>query len=69
MDNLNSYGNCSNFIIPETISPQPDNTLDGDNKPMTSECDEEVSDDSDCSYDSNYDDAKWRVSLSKRLPS
>ena len=66
MDNFNSYGN---FIIPETISPQPDNTLDGDNKPMTSECDEEVSDDSDCSYNSNYDDAKLRVSLSKRLPS
>jgi len=65
-DNVNSHGNCSNLISPETRYPQSDNTigLNGNNNPMTSQYDDD-SDDSDCSYDVA---AKWRVSLSKQLP-
>jgi len=67
---VNSLHNSCNSTNPEIIYSQNDDkpSVNCDDNPTTSQLDDDVddSDDSDCSYSAVK---KWRVSLSKRLPS
>jgi len=67
---VNSLDNSCNSTNQEAIYPQNEikPSVNGDDNPTTSRLDDDMddSDDSDCSYTAVK---KWRVSLSKRLPS